>query len=311
MVRLSDSSCTYLITRLTYPIPHVLPQFLIHLSHFSITYPTLIPLSYSRFTYLLFSYSFAPSLILIPHPTYPIPHSLNPLFIHLSHSSVTYLIPHLNYVITPLFYLIPHPLIQYLIPLSVFYSLIWFFTNFSDSYSRFCFLIHLHVSLFTYPAPIRFSDVLFTSLVLHLLYRFLIIWFFIYLIDSSFTCLVHHSLLRFIIHSSYSSFSYPIPLSLSRWPDSPQTPLILKRLRYLSISLFPFFHQDSSRPHGSPSQPQTRFETRAISECCPAAIPWYPGRRILFRFYTRSSLRNGCSSHNNQLYYLLIITPYS
>lgn len=130
MVRLSDSSCTYLINRLTYPIPHVLPQFLIHLSHFSITYPTLIAflipdslisiLDY--LLYLLFSYSFAPSLILIPHPTYPIPHSLNPLFIHLSHSSVTY--PHLNYVITPLFYLIPHPLIQYLIPLSVFYSLI-------------------------------------------------------------------------------------------------------------------------------------------------------------------------------------------
>lgn len=201
--------------------------------------------------------------------------------------------------------------IWYLILLFNISFLFLFFIHLSDSsltfpisYSRFCFLIHLHVSLFTYPAPIRFSDVLFTSLVLHLLYRFLIIWFFIYLTDSSFTCLVHHSLLRFIIHSSYSSFSYPIPLSLSRWPDSPQTPLILKRLRYLSISFFPFFHQDSSRPHGSPSQPHTRFETRALSEWCPAAIPWYPGRRILFRFYTRSLLRNGCSSHNNQLYYL-------
>lgn len=126
--------------------------------------------------------------------------------------------------------------IWYLILLFNISFLFLFFIHLSDSsltfpisYSRFCFLIHLHVSLFPYPAPIRFSDVLFTSLVLHLLNRFLIIWFFIYLTDSSFTCLVHHSfpiyhsLFLFLVQLSDSSFT----VTVTRFPSNPfnsQTP---------------------------------------------------------------------------------------
>lgn len=236
MVRLSDSSCTYLINRLTYPIHHVLPQFLFHLSHFSITYPTLIAflipdslisiLDY--LLYLLFSYSFAPSLILIPHPTYPIPHSLNPLFIHLSHSSVTY--PHLNYVITPLFYLIPHPLIQYLIPLSVFYSLIWFFTNFSDflfpfllSHSFACFFIHLSGPYSLFWCFIHFSGSSSTLQIPHYLILYLLDWFLIHLSGSSLSFTIYHSLFLFLVQLSDSSFT----VTVTRFPSNPfnsQTP---------------------------------------------------------------------------------------
>lgn len=205
--------------------------------NFSFIYPISLSLIWPSFLsildyllYLLFSYSFAPSLILIPHPTYPIPHSLNPLFIHLSHSSVTYLIPHLNYVITPLFYLIPHPLIQYLIPLSVIYSLIWFFTNFSDflfpfllSHSFACFFIHLSGPYSLFWCFIHFSGSSSTLQIPHYLILYLLDWFLIHLSGSSLSFTIYHSLFLFLVQLSDSSFT----VTVTRFPSNPfnsQTP---------------------------------------------------------------------------------------